>query len=620
MSRLGALFLLLALVLWPAASASAKATLTTRIDRTEIAADEHVRLQVVVETNLDDGANPGELTAPPLDDWNVVQQMQQQSFVNRSSSQILTLIMRPQRTGVLQIGPFALTADGRTQKSKPITVKVTGQARGVRSGPPPGQGFGAAPPDQPAPPDVGAIDGLARAPDRSAFLRWEVDKRSAWLGEQVHAVLVLYVNRSLAIAAHDFGSINIEGFWSEALPQARPENELVVVGGERFVRSPVATYRLFPLRAGAAALPAVRADLTLADRSLFGGRRQRAKREAEPLTVEVRALPTLGQPAGFSGPAVGRLEVKATVDRSRVQAENGVQLTVTTTVQGLIGQVPEPSLNAPEWHAYPGAHDTRTTNQGHLVVGTRISRLLLKPRKTGRLTIPALEVPYFDPGPGTYAVARTQPIEVEVFGPLAASERPATPSAAAAPSGARPPALASVPGGGDAVPTLRGLRRQSDLGPTHGPAWTHPAFPALVFFPPLGWLALLGRDFLRARAAAGAGDRATRRAAAEARKAISSLGGQPPREAYAALSRILLEFLETRLHASVRGLTRITLRQRLEAAGLNDALAIEVADELENCEFARFSPDGDRDARLQEALRRAGELVGRIDAAAGYPA
>ena len=96
--------------------------------------------------------------------------------------------------------------------------------------------------------------------------------------------------------------------------------------------------------------------------------------------------------------------------------------------------------------------------------------------------------------------------------------------------------------------------------------------------------------------------------------------GQPPREAYAALSRILLEFLETRLHASVRGLTRITLRQRLEAAGLNDALAIEVADELENCEFARFSPDGDRDARLQEALRRAGELVGRIDAAAGYPA
>jgi hypothetical protein len=549
--------------------------------------------------------------------------MQQQSFINRSSSQVLTLIMRPQRPGVLTIGPFTLTADGRTQKSKPIKVTVTGQQQAAPATPPPGRVPGVEPPETPAPPAVGAADDLARAPDRSAFLRWEVDKRSAWLGEQVHAVLTLYVNRSLAIAAHDFGSINIEGFWSEALPQMRPENELVVVGGERFVRSPVATYRLFPLRAGAATLPGVRAELTLADRSLFGGRRQRAKREAEPLTVEVRALPTLGQPAGFSGPAVGRLDLKATVDRSRVQAENGVQLTVTSTVQGLIGQVPEPTLNSPEWHAYPATHDTRTTNQGHLVVGTRISRMLLKPRKTGRLTIPSIELPYFDPGLGTYAVARTAPIEVEAFGPLAASETP-TPNATAAASGparapgASGPALASGAPGEPAL-ALRGIRRQSDLGPVFGPAWTHPAFPALVLLPPFGWLALLGRDHLRARAAAGAGDRAARRAAAEARKAMAAQGGHPPREAYAALGRILIEFLEARLHASVRGLTRMSLRQRLEGAGLPESLATEVADELENCEFARFSPEGDRDARLQEALRRAGELVTRIDAAVGFP-
>jgi hypothetical protein len=432
----------------------------------------------------------------------------------------------------------------------------------------------------------------------------------------VHAVLVLYVNLSLSIAAHDFGSINIEGFWSEALPPTRPENELAVVGGERFVRSPVATYRLFPLRAGAATLPAVRADLTLADRSLFGGRRQRAKREAEPLGLSIRALPTVGQPAGFAGPTVGRLELKATVDRSRVQAENGVQLTVTTTIQGLIGQVPEPTLASPDWHVYPATHDTRTTNQGHLVVGTRISRMLLKPRKTGRVSIPAITLPYFDPGPGTYGVARTDPVEVEVFGPLVAAAAP--PSQAGGAADARPSALASA-AGAEAGPALRGIRLESALGPTYGPAWTHPAFPALLLFPPLGWLALLGRDHLRARSAAGAGDRATRRAAAEARKAIGALSGQAPRDAYAALSRILTTFLEVRLHTTVRGLTRLGLRQRLEAAGLGPDLATEIADELENCEFARFSPDGDRDARLQEALRRAGELVGRIDTAVELP-
>jgi hypothetical protein len=597
------------LVCLPAAG-WARSTIEARIDRDAIDLTGNVRLQVEVQTDTRDGDQPGQLLAPPLDDWDVLTQLQQQSFINRASTQVLTLVLRPHRPGKLTIGPFVLEADGKRIKTKPLSITVTGQA---------------APPPTPnivdltgGDPGTSSRPKLDQAPDRQAFLAWDVDKQNVWLGEQIHARLSLYVNRGLAVVDPNLRSFSTEGFWSEPLPQARPEAEQVVIGREVFIRNTLGHYRLFPLRSGAVKLPAVHADLVLGDRSLFGGRRSKQPRDAAPLTLEVRPLPTQGQPAGFTGPAVGKVMLQATVDRAQVRAETGVQLTVTTTVDGLIGNVPEPRLEAPDWHVYPATHDTQTQTRGRSAVGVRVTRMLLKPLKTGSLTIPAISLPYFDPASGSYAVATTQAQIVDVIGTVT---DPAAASAPAGTAGVPSSAPASLAGGGaDAAPTLRTIRTQSRLEPSSGPPWLHPLFPIAVLFPPLIWLGLMGWQAWRAHQAAGAEGRAIRRAGAEARRAMEKLAeGQPPREAFAELSRLLIGFLETRLGLALRGTTTDALRRRLLDAGLPVDLVSGITQELETCDFSRFSPGDLRLSELQEAVRRSTDLVARVDQRGGTP-
>lgn len=588
----------------------AKSTIDARFDRTLVDLGGTVRLQVQVLTDLRDGDQPGQLAAPPLDDWDIIQQMQSQSFINSQSTQTVTLILRPKRTGRLTVGAFVLDADGRKQKTKPTTITVTGQAQAPAvPTPPPGPGIV----------DAGggvSTTQLTQAPDRQAFLAWDVDKQSVYLGEQVFARLSLYVNRGLSVVDPNLRSFSTEGFWSEPMPQSRPEAEQVAIGRDLFIRNTVGHYRLFPLRAGEVRLPPVHADLVLGDRSLFGGRRSRQPRDAAPLTISVKALPVQGQPPGFTGPTVGRVTLEAMVDRPQVRAESGLQLTVTTSVMGLIGNVPEPRVFAPEWHVYPATNESQTQNRGRDVVGVRVSRMLLKPLKTGVLSLPALSIPYFDPATGTYGTASTQPISVEVIGtvndPAAATPSSVPSGPPGAGPGQRPIASGSSPA--DEMLALREIRTRSDLTPARGPLWAHPLFPVAVVFPALLWLGLIGWQRWSEHVAAGAEGRAVRRAAADTRRAMEKLlEGPRPREAFAELSRLMVAFLELRLTLGLRGTVDEVLRGRLLQHGLPPELVAQIAQELETCDFSRFSPGDLSATELQDAVRRSTDLVARVD-------
>ena len=610
------LLLIVSILLIVPATVWGRATIDAQVDRTTLGATETLRLRIRISTDLADGPGDAQVQAPNLNDWEVVSQMQQQNVVNTASTQVITLTLQPRKGGRLTIGPFVLQADGKPLKTKPIAVTVTGQPTVIA---PPPQQFESTPePATPAP--SASTTGLDHAPDPDAFLAWEVSKRQAWLGEQLEATLYLYVRRGLAVVQHDFGSIAIEGFWTETLQQNGRDANFVPLDGNYYVRSPVVGYRLFPLRAGTATLPSVHADLVLADRSLFGGRRTRQSRDAAPLTLEVKALPVAGQPPGFQGPAVGRVTLQTNVDRTRIQANDGVQVTVTTTVDGLIGNVPELEPTAPDWHVFPPTHTTQTGMRGGTMYGTRTSRFLLKPLKGGTLTVPEFTLPYFDPTTGTYAVATSQRMEVQVIGeprPEAPQSAPTAASQAGGKSGAN--GKGNTKADAD-LPTLRGIRTQSSLSRSTGEPWQSPLFPLSVLLPPLLWLGLVGRQRWQLHTEAGAEGRAVRRAAQEAKKGLDRLlGGPPQREAYSEVSRLLVSFLEVRLGLTLRGLTSDAQRRRLAGAGLPADLVQGLGNELESCDFARFAPGDLRASDLQETIRRAAALTIRVDREAKTP-
>ncbi len=578
---------LLALV-WPAA-AWADASLRVEADPQTVQLGEAVTVRIRARTEGDARAQI-ELSAPDLADWDLSGQSESTRVdgFRGTRTTTITLNLRPKRAGRLTIGAFTLKVPGAPLESDPITITV---ADG-----------GVANPQAPATPgQAPGSDDAERAPDEVVFLRWEVDGQSVWLGQQLDARLYVYVREGIGIRDFKVGEIDLTGFWNEQHKQdRRPRTRRIDIGGLRFERQEVARYTLFPLRAGAQPLPAVGAEMVVRRMRVFGGPRSLINRTAAAVPITVKPLPVEGRPAGFSGPAVGRTRLTASVDQRRIDASQGVQLTVVTRVDGLVQNVPPVTLPPmPDFKVFPAGDDTRTTRRAGQMTGVRRQTWLLRPNRGGRLALPRFELPYFDPDTGRYAVARTPRLTVEVQG------EPGVEAPAERPAGEQGPGLRDIRAEVDPAAEARG-----GLG-----AW----FPAVLAGAPLlfalGWLG----ERWRARRDATAGSRAARTAARDARLALERIGRKAggDRAGYSAVARVIVEYLERRFGAPFNGLTRDATREALRARGVGDGAIERLLEELDACDFARFAPAADAASGLASAAGRAADAIDAVEREVG---
>lgn len=588
---LGALAALLVLLL--PAMAAAKGTLSVRADKKAIEFGDTVTLTVRATVDDSAGGQP-ELAVGDLDAWNLVGQSQQTRIdgFRGTRSTTLTLDLQPKRTGSIVIPPFTLKLPDGDVKSQPIVVVVAdgGVAEPNTRATPPQTGSGA--------PD--GTPGVEGPPDEVVFLRWEVDRDTVWLGQQIDARLYVYIREGIGLRDFKLGEIDLAGFWNERHDQSRRRRSSTAqIGGLRFERQELTHYTLFPLRAGSPALPGVSADMVVRRMRAFGGPRSRVERFAAEVPITVKALPTAGRPAGFAGPAVGQVKLTASLDQRRIDASQGVTLTVVTRVDGLVQNVPAIDLpTLPDFKVFPAGDDTRSDRRGGKMSGVRRQTWLLRPNRGGRLKLPQLEIPYFDPAAGRYSVARSPTLTVQVDG------EPGVEAAAEQPT--------------DRGPALRDIRAEVDpaveadvgLG-----AW----FWGVLFGAPLlfglGW----GAERFRARRDATAGSRAARTAARDARIALERIAHHTDdaRAGYSAVARAIVDYLETRFDAPFNGLTRDAMAAALGARGVGAPTIDALLEELDACDFARFAPAADAASGLASAAKRAADAVDAVEREVG---
>ena len=100
------------------------------------------------------------------------------------------------------------------------------------------------------------------------------------------------------------------------------------------------------------------------------------------------------------------------LDRTQVKAGEALTLRVTVKGIGNIRNVKLAKLEKLDGFKVYEPTTKETLERGDLVRGEKVYTWLLMPQKGGTLTLPAIELPYFDPTAGRYAVARTQPISI----------------------------------------------------------------------------------------------------------------------------------------------------------------------------------------------------------------
>ncbi|MCA9531092.1 MAG: protein BatD, partial [Myxococcales bacterium] len=391
---------------------------------------------LTVAARAEDG-RVSNLELPGLDPFSVVSRSISSPtsvrFVNgqlsTSSASIYQLMLRAERPGRFVLSPAKATVDGKVYESRPLTILVRGSAAAPNAGAgSSGQAAGATIPPVGSP--AAGVDGAVF--DEHAFIRTTTEPKHPYVGQQVTVRFFLYSHRPIRAQPELLEEPTTDGFWVQDLfaNVNPPPPQLEVVQGRRFYVYEAKRVAAFPLQPGDLTIGPMR--LRLAEdpfAGFFGGGGPGVVRAGVPVTVHVRPLPDGVPKDAF----VGSLSLHASVDHRAVHVGDAVQLSVNasgtgnlTAVRPTLGPVDGARVLQPEMR---DALDTPGMQLG----GVRTIEWLVIPTRPGKLVLPSVRVPVFDPATGKSRTATTEAITIDV-----------TPGAAqAAVPGGAPPTQAS---------------------------------------------------------------------------------------------------------------------------------------------------------------------------------
>jgi hypothetical protein len=234
---------------------------------------------------------------------------------------------------------------------------------------------------------------------------------------------------------------------------------------------------LFPLAPGRYEVPSALLAYSLPLSLSFFSREENHSLLAESLAVVVRAPPAEGRPADYLG-AVGDLHLAEHLDSTAARVGDPMRFTVSVAGRGDVNLFPRPVIGVSWASAVPAQERVRLDTTTDEVRGTKEFDWLVTPRDSGRLAVPAIRYPYFNPYTERYEIALTRPDSVRVApGQLAAADTARL----------------------DATPPL--AIRRIYRGVPRGPLYQSPIFLAIGLAGPLPALLLSARRRPRRRPA-----------------------------------------------------------------------------------------------------------------------
>jgi len=549
---------------------------TATVDRNEIAVGERLKLTVAL-TNARE-----QFTSPDLGDLVVLQGPFESSSFNYvngqlSSSVTRTWVLTATDPGTYTIGASRVRIGGGVLETDPITIKVTGAA------------------SAPSAPEV--QEGQRR--NRDLFVNISLSKERAFVGEQVIARYTLY-SRYANLELSKFDPPKLNGFWAEEIDGGERgwEPAPVVVNGLQYRVAVLKEQVLFPQRAGKLTIGPVSLSFTV-NRSFFS---RGATVEISSNTAEfiAKELPS-GAPPDFSG-AVGELKMQVETDRTKVQADEAIELKVTLSGRSNLKLLDAPRLTFPaDMEVYDPKTEDRITVNSNGMSGRREFQYLVIPRHEGEYVLDPITLSYFDPRSGKYHTLHSDTIRIEVEAGSGAG------AGTTAVRGRQVEVL-----GRD----IRYIRTGDlDLRPHGRMLFGSPRWIAAMAAPPLALLlffvwygkhkaSLSDQAGLRRRKA----DRVARKRLSEAEKAMQQGRSE---EFHTQLSKALHGYLTDKFGLGVAEITVNNLRERMSSINDGDRLAQEYTGLIAECDMARFAPIGDGPRR--ELYDKAVQLIGNIE-------
>jgi hypothetical protein len=392
-------------------SAQSLAAVVTRVDRTDIELNESFTLEVVTDANIDLQPDVSVLEA----DFYIGQgsQLSNTTIVNGQirRSKTWTYVLMPRRPGQITIPPVSVG----TEQSEPLVITVSEPSY--------------------APPGVAEV-----------FLTSEVDFDETYVQAQV--LLTVKIYRSVATRQPALRDPSVSGV--EVLSELAGDDrsyEAVIDGTSYNVVERV--YALFPQESGVVDISPARFEARVLRNGRITGRKVF---ESDPLSINVKPIPP--RPAEFPNAIwLPARDLQLSEDWSREAGEikAGEPLTRHVTISAL-GQLETqiPALATPETqgiNVYPDKPELSRRIESSGIRGIRKDQYAMIGVTAGVVTLPALEVPWWNTVTSEWQVARLAERSISI---LATGEAPVPiPDSESAPTtdATNEPPQPSMPGG-----------------------------------------------------------------------------------------------------------------------------------------------------------------------------
>jgi hypothetical protein len=179
---------------------------------------------------------------------------------------------------------------------------------------------------------------------------------------------------------------------------------------------------IFPLSAGRVAIPPARLLYAMPLSYSFFSREESFELRSDSAVVVALEPPQGGRPSDWTG-AVGTLRLSTGVDSAAARVGDAMRLVVRVSGQGNVKLFPRPALSLPWASATAeGERVTMSADSMH-IGGTKEFAWVITPRVPGRVEVPPVRYPYFDPYQRQYEVAESAPVALYIAaGSLASAD------------------------------------------------------------------------------------------------------------------------------------------------------------------------------------------------------
>lgn len=513
-----------------------------------------------------------------------------------------TYLLMPNGPGQFRLPEAEAVIDGKTVRSRSVTVTVVADAESE-----------AAP--QQAAPSQGAQAAGEAAPNTDISLVLNFSKTKVVVGESLNASLILRQRADIA-GFEDVKFPVFHGFWSqETYAPNNIEWHRESIGGKIYNVATLRSYKLVPQRTGEVTVDPAELVCVVNVRTprrrtgnpfddFFGDDYARVRRKVStrPVTIHVSPLPS-GAPASFCG-GVGKFSISASLSKDSLATHDAAALIVKVRGDGNLSLTETPKVNfPPDFETY----DVKVT-EGK---GEKTFEYPFIPRSKGDFVLGPVEYSYYDIDAGRYATVRSQELPLKV-----SRSNVAAPNAAAQGEGTLV-ISDNRKDVRDIGTDIRFISTDAQHFRRKGAFFlSSVTFRLLCVLLPL--LALLvwvlwRRSEKRRSDVAGTRNRAaTKQAKKRLSRAEGYLKEQVPAAFYEELYKALLGFVSDKLLLDASAMSKDNIAARLAEAGVAQEAVSALLELLDACEYARYAPSGGSDA-MKRHYADAAAVISQID-------